>query len=192
MKINKIILHILLMAFLVFLVLPGQKASAHSSCSSYGESYGYWIDCNNHSGNALIQYNLGPVSSAYASYVTGGETKWNNTGVVAISKAPSYSPNFIHTYSDPNADTNASFYNYTSNSSGHLTKWSIRMNTHHMDGRTAAQNQTTLAHEFGHVIGLNDLEQYANRVYLMYGFESRSATSPTSTDITGAKKALGN
>ncbi|MBQ0138932.1 MAG: hypothetical protein KBT36_06530, partial [Kurthia sp.] len=181
-----------LMSFLGFLAIPGQNASAHSSCSTYGESYGYWIDCKNHSGNAFIQYNLGPMSSTYTNYVTGGETKWNNTGVVAINKAPAYSPNFIHTYSDKNSSANASFYDYTSNSSGHLTKWSIRMNTANMDGRTPELNKTTLAHEFGHVIGLNDLTQSKNSVYLMYGYATRSVTGPTSTDITGANKALGN
>ena len=186
----KIFLNILLMTFLVFLAIPGQNASAHS-CKSYDESYGYVIDCNNHSGNAFIQYNTS-VNSTYASYITGGENKWNNTGVVAISKAPGYSPNFIHTFSDPNDDANASFYNYTSDSSGHLTKWSIKLNTSNMGGRTPEQNRNTLAHEFGHVIGLNDLTQSRNLGVLMYGFANRTATGPTSSDITGANRALGN
>lgn len=59
------------------------------------------------------------------------------------------------------------------------------MNTASMDGRTSAHNQTTLAHEFGHVIGLNALKQSNNNVYLMYVFSNRSAIGPTSSVYFG-------
>ena len=65
------------------------------------------------------------------------------------------------------------------------------MNKAKMDKRTSAENQTTLAHEFGHVIGLNDLKQTQNKKYLMYGYSDRTVSSPTTTDKKGAKKALG-
>lgn len=117
--------------------------------------------------------------------------KWNSTSIVLIGESANYSSNFIHTYTDKNTSTNAAFYNYSSDSAGHLTKWSIKMNKAKMDKRTSAENQTTLAHEFGHVIGLNDLKQTQNKKYLMYGYSDRTVSSPTTTDKTGAKKALG-
>lgn len=189
---NKIKLGILfLLSISLFLTLQGKEAYAHSSCKSYGESYGYWIDCKNHSGSTRIQYNTGSISSKYASYVTGGQKKWNNTSIVLIGKTSSYSKNFIHTYTDKNSPNLAEFYNYSSNSAGHLQKWSIKMNKTRMNKRTTAQNKTTLAHEFGHVIGLNDLKKTTSNKYLMYGYSNKKVSSPTSKDKTGAKKALG-
>lgn len=189
---NKIKLGILsLLTISLFLTLNVKEANAHSSCKSYGESYGYWIDCKNHSGSNRIYYNTGSLDSKYSSYITGGQKKWNSTSIVLIGENANYSSNFIHTYTDKNTSTNAAFYNYSSNSAGHLTKWSIKMNKAKMDKRTSAENKTTLAHEFGHVIGLNDLKQTQNKKYLMYGYSERTVSSPTTTDKTGAKKALG-
>lgn len=66
------------------------------------------------------------------------------------------------------------------------------MNTSIMGRRSSSKNQETIAHEFGHAIGLNDLKLSGNSGLLMYGFSSRTASSPTSKDIAGAKKAVGN
>lgn len=97
---------------------------------------------------------------------------------------------YIHTYSDSNSSTVAAFYNYFSNTYGHLTKWSVKMNTSIMGGRTSAKNQETMAHELGHAIGLNDL--YLSAGVLMYEYSSCTSSSPTYKDITGAKKAVSN
>lgn len=50
---------------------------------------------------------------------------------------------------------------------------------------------TTLAHEFGHAIGLNDLYDDQNVNKLMYGVSSRTVSSPTTSDKWGAKVITG-
>ncbi|MBO9129453.1 hypothetical protein [Bacillus sp. 165] len=189
----KTLCKMILAFFLIFSLLPVQNSSAHS-CTAYGETYGYWIDCSNHQAGKYFSYNTASgMSSLYQTFVTGGVGKWNSTGVVSISRSSSYSINgYVHTYTDSNTSIVAAFYNYVSNGSGHLTQWSIKMNTAIMDGRTGAKNQETMAHEMGHAIGLNDLYLSGNQGVLMYGYSDRTATSPTSKDQTGAAKAVGN
>ncbi|QTD40292.1 hypothetical protein [Sporosarcina sp. Te-1] len=182
---------IILSFIIVISILPSAKTFAHS-CTSFGESFKYWIDCNNHTDTAIIKFNLGVMDATYKGYVTSGAKMWNDSGLVLISETTTYSRNFIHTYSDFNSGYTAVFYNYESNSSGHLQSWAVGMNTAEMDDSTAAQNRTTMAHEFGHVLGLNDLSQTTNRDTLMYKNRgSRTVTSPTSWDTTGVKKILG-
>ena len=45
---------------------------------------------------------------------------------------------------------------------------------------------TTIAHEFGHAIGLRDLYSSTNANKLMYGFENRTPSGPTLLDKWGA------
>lgn len=189
----KLLSKLLVALVLIFAILPAQKGSAHV-CTAYGEMYGYYIDCSYHQADKYFSYNTAStMSSTYQNYVSGGASKWNNTGAASISRSFSYSANgYVHIYTDSNSSTVAAFYNYASNTYGHLTKWSIKMNTSIMNGRTAAKNQETMAHELGHAIGLNDLYLSGNSGVLMYGYSSRTASSPTSKDITGANRAVGN
>lgn len=185
---------IVLVTVILFMAIFVPKTSAHPSCKSYGESYGYWIDCKNHQADKYFTYNTAKsMETDYVVYVTMGAARWNSTGVVSISRIYPASPDYngyIHTYTDRNTDVVAAFYNYDHDSSGHLTKWSVRMNKTIMDKRSHEQNRITMAHEFGHAIGLNDLEASYNRNKLMYGYSNRTASSPTSKDIEGAKQIL--
>ena len=52
--------------------------------------------------------------------------------------------------------------------------------------------KTTIAHEFGHVLGLTDLYSAANRNKVMYGIEeNRIATQPSASDVWAAKVMTG-
>ncbi|MBO0603533.1 hypothetical protein I2483_17850 [Sporosarcina sp. E16_3] len=184
----KTLYKILFSFLLIFSMLPVEKSFAHS-CKPWGESYGFSIDCQHHTGTDSITYEVGPMTSAYAGYITAGANKWGTTNVVVFYK--SNSSNYIHTYSDPNSSANAAFYLYSSNSSGHLLQWAIKMNTSNMNNRSAALNNTTMAHEFGHAIGLNDLYNSNNNDLLMYGYSNRTVASPQTLDILGAKHILG-
>lgn len=183
----------ILVLFLVVCMFSVSSVSAHTfpkMCISGTEnSNGYVVDCANHQALNSFTYAVGSLNSSYSSYVTNGASKWS--GTVTINKAiSSYTAQgHIHTYTDPDVSTVAAFYDYQSYSSGHLYDWKIKMNTSIMDGRTAAKNTTTLAHEFGHAIGLNDLQTFMSIPRLMYGYSDRTATGPTSDDISGAKEA---
>lgn len=188
----------ILKSFLAFsilsLIIP-LYSFAHpvtSPCLSGSELYGWSVDCNNHQPSNSFTYNhLTSLESSYAGYASTGASRWNNTGVVSISRSLTVNLNlgYVTTYSDPNTSTLATFYGYSSNSAGHLTNWNLGFNKSNMDARTPSQNQVTATHELGHAIGLNDLASTANNSKLMYGYASRTASYPTTTDITGAIEA---
>lgn len=178
-------------AFLLFcLISIPNHASAHpsgTSCFTGSELYGYVVDCNNHQATKTITYSAGSLDTTYYNYVVNGASKWSGTVTFsALTTAPQGS---ITKYTDTNTSIVASFYDYYSNSSGHLTTWKIELNASIMNGRTAAKNEITLAHELGHAIGLNDLTTSPNNNKLMYGFSTTTATGPTTEDIKGAKEA---
>ena len=175
---------------LIISVLPGAKGSAHT-CTSGGENLGYVIDCNNHTGTSSINYKIASMDAAYEGYVKAGAKLWGNTNVVVFNTSAINTNNVVHTYTDPNTPSNAAFYLYSSDSSGHLIQWAIKLNKHKMDSRSSTLNITTVAHEFGHAIGLNDLKNTDNKNKLMYGTDGKTVSSPQAADILGAKKILG-
>lgn len=59
-----------------------------------------------------------------------------------------------------------------------------------MNGRSSTANNATATHEFGHSIGLVDLTNSSNSNKLMFGKESRTATTPQTADKNGAKEAV--
>ena len=63
--------------------------------------------------------------------------------------------------------------------------WTMKINTE------LPVTSTTIAHEFGHVIGLNDLYDSANSNKLMFGYERRTANGLTAYDRRGAEVILG-
>jgi predicted Zn-dependent protease len=44
-----------------------------------------------------------------------------------------------------------------------------------------------ICHEFGHALGLQDLTSSSNQTKLMYQYSNTRSTSPTSSDVTGAR-----
>lgn len=187
---KKLIISVMTLSlFVLFPNLSDAHPLSSPNCQPGGELLGYLVDCNNHqSTNSFSYYIPNSFSTAYITGVSDGASAWYPT--VSITRNFSItSPNQISTYTDVNTSTVASFYDYSSNSSGHLTKWKISMNTHHMDGFTSLQKKKTIAHELGHAVGLNDLQLSGNKDKLMYAFEDRTATSATAKDILGALEA---
>ena len=90
-------------------------------------------------------------------------------------------------YYDANTSTIAAFYNYSS-ASDHLFAWNIKINLALIGNYTEDQRRGILSHEFGHAVGLNDLQNSSNIGVLMYGYVSNS-TYPTGADKTGAIEA---
>lgn len=69
---------------------------------------------------------------------------------------------------------------------GHLTSCKLLINLYY------PVEISTVTHEFGHVIGLNDLYSNMNRNKIMFGtYEERTVSTPQSLDIWGAKVITG-
>lgn len=167
-------------------------ANAHSSLQgsiiSWGESIGWSIDESYHTNTLTVKYEVGYLSQSvrYRNYISEGADKWRS--LITFTESSSNPVGEIYSkYIHDNPDAFALFTNPTANSSGHLTSWEIQINDSNSDDISSA----VLAHEFGHVIGLNDLYASNNRNKLMYPYEARTVSSPTSYDITGARVILG-
>ena len=163
----------------------------HSTYEGYyvgGESVGWSIDESYHTNGTTLTYSFftsdSYLNSTYKSYVTTGASRWSGTMTIT-NKTDGSGTGEISTYNDPNTNTVAKFCEYYANGSGHLTSWKIKMN------RAKNVTSTTLAHEFGHAIGLNDLYDDQNVNKLMYGVSSRTVSSPTTSDKWGAKVITG-
>ena len=90
---------------------------------------------------------------------------------------------------DPSLYTFAAIDSTSPDTDGHLSgkpSWVMVINV----GKVI--EKTTLAHEVGHVIGLNDLYQHRNYNRIMCGFEDmRLPLAPSYMDIKGAEVILG-
>lgn len=153
-----------------------------------GEDVGWSIDEGYHTYGRIITYSFSStdsyLTSTYQSYVKNGASKWS--GVVKITNETDGSgTGLISTFNDPYTGVVAMFCNYEADGSGHLTTWQLQMN------RAYTLSAAVLAHEFGHVIGLNDLYQSKNSNKLMYGYTNGTATGPTTSDILGAEVIIG-
>lgn len=181
-----------LLLFASLFSLNTTQAHTGNTCNAGSENVGWMINCgvpNGHAGTTAINYNTNSANSKYTAYATTGASRWNNTGVVSIRSSISAS-NSVSDYSQSGVSTVASVRSTVNQFTGHKTGWTMRFNRAIMDGRSDAQNRGTATHEFGHTIGLRDLQRFDNTSKLMYGYSSRTATSPTTTDITGARQGV--
>lgn len=159
----------------------------HSEYGGYyvgGESVGWSIDEDAHNGGTCMNYlwksDDACLTASRKAIVRMGAAKWEPCGTIEYSSGESYyEGGLIGTFDGGISNTVAKFYDYVSDSDGHLRTWKIDINW-----RKNATS-TTLAHEFGHAWGLNDLYSSFNSNKLMYGYSTRTATNPTSTDIKG-------
>lgn len=152
------------------------------------EEAGWLIDESCHTNGTSITYSFDTsdiyLTDAYKSYTTTGASRW--TGTVTITNMEDGTgQGKICTVNSVRLPHNAQLRSYTTNSSGHLTKWEIVIN------RAKTVNAVTLAHEFGHAIGLADLYASENSDKLMYGAATGTATWPTTADKWGAKVITG-
>ena len=152
-----------------------------------GDDVGWSIDENLHTNGTNIYYTLkegDDYISNYKKCITEGAAKWNYT--VSIKEGSSSGSGTLYTYSAPGSNIVALSCDFKKNSSGHFTSWAIKIN------RAKTVSPTTIAHEFGHIIGLNDLFESKSKNKLMYEYEdTRTVTDPTDYDRFGAKVITG-
>ena len=136
------------------------------------ESFGWMLNEGAHTNGTLIQYKFDAdpnLSTTYIGYVNSAAAKWNGT-VTIQNITPFPAEGTIKTYYQ--LDGSAARSVKISGSDGHLTSWSIEINRLY-NSATAA----TIAHEFGHIIGLVDLYDSSNSDKLMYFSDSGSWNS---------------
>lgn len=177
-----------LLAICLLLALPS-VSFAHSP-NTGGESSKWSVDAKNHAGKTNVTYRIdSTVNSANIDYTKTGAGRWSSSSV-SFSLASSGYTGVVTQYSDPNASTLAAFSSYVSNTSGHLTSWRIKINEPVFNCYSPTLRYATMAHEFGHAVGLNDLYYSSNTNVLMYGgISGWTAYSPTSYDKTGATES---
>ena len=130
------------------------------------------------------------LTPALKSYTRTGASRWS--GTVTITEETDGSGNGeIRTYTDYDSPDGA-FFNIPIPStidvaSGHISKWQIKINLVYENSIGAA----TMAHEFGHAIGLTDLYEAQSINKLMYGSSTRTTNYPTDLDKWGAKVITG-
>lgn len=186
----KKILLILTICIFNICIFNSQIVSAHTSKQGgtyqWGEVIGWSIDEDYHTNSTLLYYKFDStdtnLTESMKTTVRNGASKWSSYGSITESSS---AIGTICTFYDSNTTTVAKFYNYSSNSSGHLTSWKIGWN------RAKSPTATTMAHEFGHAYGLNDLQDTMNTNKLMFGTESRTATGPTTQDGKGFRVIVG-
>lgn len=157
-----------------------------------GEDMGWSIDEDFHAGTTTIAYRVysetgAVLSPLFCLKISQGAALWNPTVNITTDTGNATTVGDIYIYDILETDTVARFTNYFADANGHLTEWEIQINNLYYNEFTP----DVIAHELGHVIGLNDLYDISNVNKLMYGFVSGTATAPTTSDIWGAKVITG-
>lgn len=155
-----------------------------------GEDVGWSIDENYHTNGTVVTYSFSMgdpfLTDEHKARVRSGAAEWSGT-VSIQEKADGTGTGLIKTAPFGTGPATAQFTDYRGHADqdGHLTSWTINLS------RNFPPTTTAVAHEFGHVIGLNDLYADKNTNKLMYAFASGTATGPTSSDRWGAKVITG-
>lgn len=184
MKSKRIIICILTIAISV--LLSSTDVLAHTLNVRGHEDVGWKeIAEGYHSSSTIIRYKFGPFEpSGIKDATRAGAGMWEGTVTIQEDNI-----NYIGiVWSDyyPDASWAAGFHEPKFDSNGHLTSWEIVVNKRY------TVRESTLAHEFGHAIGLTDLFASKNTNKLMYGYRpGRTATGPTDFDKWGAKVITG-
>lgn len=178
----------------VMLLLCCPCAYAHPASVQGGESVGWDINKYKHfypdkkdNNGALTYTYASDMPQKYRSYIAAGASKWSS--VVNIINSATGTVYGEIRLEDNGANSEIAAFDGAIDSSGHLTSWIITINSYYED----EINARTLAHEFGHAIGLKDLYKSSNANKIMYGYTSSSwtATGVTSADRWGAKVITG-
>ncbi len=158
-----------------------------------GDTVGWRIHEARHTnGTTLTYYFLsGPnaPTEEMKAQTRDGARLWNGTVTIRETNDTS-GTGVIRVSGDLDTDVCAECCNLipSNDGTGHLTSWSILLNP----DPNVTVDDITLAHEFGHAIGLVDLYASKSTNKLMYGARlGRTATGPTNLDKWGAKVITG-
>lgn len=148
-----------------------------------GEEIGWSVDEEFHIGQTAFQYVFSEVPTAIQVKFRTAASMWSEVATITESTSATGT---VDWFNDPTDSAVAIFIPISVNeNTGHLTQWAIYINLAY------TITPRVLAHELGHVIGLNDLYKKGNSGLLMYGYTSGTATAPTESDLWGAKVILG-
>ncbi len=168
-------------------ILEGEYIPKYDGYHIGGESIGWSIDETLHIGTTSLQYKFTSeagytVAASVKTLVRSAASMWSEVANITESTS---AIGTIFQYNNSYDGAAAYTELVASASNGHLTSWSMYINV------ADTPTTQTAAHEFGHVIGLNDLYANHNGNKLMYHTTASTATSPTSADLWGAKVILG-
>ena len=156
------------------------------------EAIGWMIDESCHTNGQHFTYKCAAgMSPSLINLIANGANKWGNNDPFKIEyDSTSIGTVMVSAQVIPNAW--AEFCCISKDSSGHLTSWIIKLNSAKISDITSL----IIAHEFGHVFGLNDLYSTSNNNKLMYYYHDPdnnipNVTGPTSKDKWGAKVITG-
>ena len=149
------------------------------------EKIGWGINEMHHSAGTTITYQIdSSVPSNVRNMITTAASLWYNAANISFIESTNATGTITMNSSLPNG-VFASTRILGVDDNGHLTSWVISL-------KPNICTTTTVAHEFGHAIGIVDLYDSINIDKLMYGFgDIGTATAPTSSDIWGARVITG-
>ncbi len=169
-------------------VLETYYISAYGRTGIGGEDVGWSIDELIHIGTTTFSYKFTSdpsviVSAEVKTAVRNAASCWSSVATITESSS---ALGTIMSSEDHEDGVAARFTPISAyESTGHLAEWTIDINDAY------SIDPATIAHEFGHVIGLNDLYANYSANKLMYYSTASTATAPTSADLWGAKVILG-
>ncbi len=158
-----------------------------------GDTVGWRIHEARHTNGKTLTYYFasGPnaPTQAMKDYTEEAALLWHPTATI-VKVDDTSGTGIIKTSGDLDADVAAECCDLVASNdgTGHLTSWEIHLNP----SQTVTLDEITIAHEFGHAIGLVDLYATKSTNKLMYGARlGCTAVGPTSLDLWGAKVITG-
>lgn len=178
----------LLTIALLALVTVFNVSSVLASVVVYGSEQKGYLVASYQLRNNKNTFDDSRLNSKYKSYVSHAVKAWKDTGVVSFKRDKS-SKNKVRMGSNKDTSYVAVCTSYFNVNSGKITKFEIVLNQDKMKKFSDTNNKGTVAHEFGHSLGLLDLYESYNKSQLLYGINSRKVIKPSKKDIIGAKYA---
>ena len=162
-----------------------------------GEHVKWGIHEDHHTNGTSLYYRFASQTSPSAANqmkVTTGATYWRECGGYITNVGTAYVPGAVVGLVEDIYDSRLQMVagvtcnNGDDDSMGHRIRWKLHINTYYSQYFSNA----TIAHEFGHAYGLNDLYSAANKDTLMYGISDRTVVAPQrSSDIKGWRVITG-